>query len=275
MVCVKVDVLAWAVDLSSILFCLFLGKWRTIQAITFKPGLLGQGEDIAGGELIPHVPGLRRAEVGFLVQMARFAPGQGARHGIVAKPVVRTSKRDVGGGLMCCAAVLEAGRFRAITCVLALMQAATAGVGPRKRVDGTVVVDQRCALERGSGFVDCVDADCSVDWQYVCIHFEHTGLADSTWLADMTSKNNAIPDPRQSPQDPGKAFTSLPVSRPRAPLGVLGPASCMTCARQGLESHSPGNSMQAVQYTFGCRVSNKPLWISVSHLYFSHDQSSK
>lgn len=150
----EVDVLAWAIDLSSILFCLFLGKWRTIQAITFKTSLLGQGEDIAGRELVPHIPGLRRAEVDFLVQMACFAPAQGARHGIVAKPVVRTSTRDVGGGLMCCAAAAGGGKVSRHHVRLALMQAATAGDGPRKRVDGTVVADQRFALERGSGFVD-------------------------------------------------------------------------------------------------------------------------
>lgn len=150
-----------------------------------------------------------------------------------SRSVVRTLTRDVGGGLMCCAAVLEGGKVSRHHVRSALMQAATAGAMGRES-GLTVVADQRFALERGSGFVDCVDGDCSVDWQYVCLHLGYTGLADFPWLADMTSKNNAIPNPRQSPQCPRKAFTSLPVSRPRAPLGVLGPASCMTCARQGL-----------------------------------------
>ena len=58
-------------------------EWEAATASdTFKAWLLGQGKDIGGGELVPDVPRVRRAEVGLLVDLGSM-PARSARHDIL------------------------------------------------------------------------------------------------------------------------------------------------------------------------------------------------
>ena len=57
-------------------------EWEAATASdTFKAWLLGQGKDIGGGELVPDVPRVRRAEISLFVDLGSM-PARSTRHDI-------------------------------------------------------------------------------------------------------------------------------------------------------------------------------------------------